>query len=229
MRMRKKRNLDQRLAACRTVNLGYIPDNFEHKNLPDGTFTAKKIIFEEIFGNKNPVRVEIGCGKGSFIQQLAEREPEVNFIAVEMAVNVLVTAMERTVELNRTPNLRYLMGKADYLAKIVDDNCIEAIYLNFSCPYPKTAYAKHRLTDKRFIDMYEKILIPGGKIYQKTDNIGLFDYSLEQFSKCGWCIENMTRDLHNSGISGNIVTEYEQKFLEQGLPICYLEAVSPKS
>ena len=125
------------------------------------------------------------------------------------------------------PNLKFLMGKAEYLEKFFPENSVERIYLNFSCPYPKETYKKHRLTHPVFLEIYKHILIPGGEIHQKTDNMKLFEFSIENLSQCGFKLKNISLDLHNSGFEGNIVTEYEKRFSEQGFPIYRLEAVNP--
>ena len=217
MRMRKKKHLDERLNACKSVCLGWLPDGIHEGG-------AEMLSPAAVFGNDMPLRLEIGCGKGKFANTIAARDTEANFIAVEQSPNVVVMAMEQTVEAQLT-NLRYLMGNAEYLLKVLPEQSVERIYLNFSCPYPKTRYAKHRLTSPLFLDIYRNLLVPGGIIIQKTDNEGFFDYSLEQYAGNGFTVRSFTRDLHNSGITGNIITEYEQRFLDQGLPIYYAEAV----
>ena len=221
MRMRKKKYLDERLEACKDVCLGWIPD-LVHTS---GEICTADIA--GIFGNSAPLHLEIGCGKGKFANTIAQQHPDINFIAVEQTPNVIVAAMEQTRELG-LPNLRYYMGKAEYLRNVLAPDSVEQIYLNFSCPFPKTKYAKHRLTHKRFLDIYREILINGGKIIQKTDNRDFFEFSLESFRENGFELAFVTEDLHNSTITGNIITEYEQRFLSQGLPIYYLEAVNKK-
>ncbi|MBQ9384229.1 MAG: tRNA (guanosine(46)-N7)-methyltransferase TrmB [Ruminiclostridium sp.] len=218
MRMRKKKHLDERLEACRGVDLGWIPDGVHFDGLAVPVDTAA------VFGNTAPLRLEIGCGKGKFANTIAEREKDVNFIAVEQTVNVIVSAMEQTRDLG-LPNLRYLCGKAEYLLKVIPPKSVERIYLNFSCPFPKNSYAKHRLTHARFLDIYKQLLTEDGYIIQKTDNAGFFEFSLNSYSDNGFRLRNISFDLHNSGITGNIITEYEQRFLSQGLPIYYTEAL----
>ena len=221
MRMRKKKHLDERLAACSSVNSGWLPDAVH----TDGNATMTSAA--EIFGNDKPLHLEIGCGKGKFANTIAGRNPDINFIAIEQTPNVIVSAMEQTIELG-LDNLRYFMGNAEYLPKVLPPDSIECIYLNFSCPFPKTKYAKHRLTSERFLPIYRELLKNGGVILQKTDNRDFFDYSLESLEKGGFELRYVTRDLHNSDVQGNIITEYEQRFLSQGLPIYYLEAVNKK-
>ena len=196
MRMRRKKYLDERLDACGNVNLGWLVDYAAEQR---GETQQRTLDVREIFGN---------------------------FIAVEMARNVIVSAMELAVKEN-LPNLKFLMGKAEYLEKFFPENSVERIYLNFSCPYPKETYKKHRLTHPVFLEIYKHILIPGGEIHQKTDNMKLFEFSIENLSQCGFKLKNVSLDLHNSGFEGNIVTEYEKRFSEQGFPIYRLEAVNP--
>lgn len=225
MRMRKKRNLESRIEACGAVNLGWLQDyasEMRGENVPE------IITSEKVFGNSNPIHLEIGCGKGQFAEEIAKRNPDINYIAVEQNVNVLVTAMERTRD-SGTPNLKYLMGMAEYLEKVFEPGSVQCIYLNFSCPFPKNAYAKHRLTHQRFLDIYRNILAPDGVIYQKTDNAPFFEFSLNSYCDNGFRMRNITFDLHNSKIEGNIITEYEAKFSSMGFPIYYVEAFPQKN
>ena len=225
MRMRKKRNLESRIEACGAVNLGWLQDyasEMRGENIPE------IITSEKVFGNSNPIHLEIGCGKGQFAEEIAKRNPDINYIAVEQNVNVLVTAMERTRD-SGTPNLKYLMGMAEYLEKVFKPGSVQCIYLNFSCPFPKNAYAKHRLTHQRFLDIYRNILAPDGVIYQKTDNAPFFEFSLNSYCDNGFRMRNITFDLHNSKIEGNIITEYEAKFSSMGFPIYYVEAFLQKN
>lgn len=220
MRMRKKRHLDERMEQCGEVCLGWLPDYIAEERNRE---FAEKFDPVKVFGNNNPVHLEIGCGKGKFIQQLAEENPDINFIALEQTANVLITAMERTMN-SGIKNLKYYAGKAEYLEKIFPQQSVERIYLNFSCPYPKESYAKHRLTHPLFLSIYRNLITPEGYIKQKTDNRRLFEFSIENFSQNGWKLRNVSLDLHNSKITGNIITEYEQRFLDMGMPIFYLEA-----
>ncbi len=220
MRMRKKRHLDERMERCGGVCLGWLPDYIAEERDMEYAKPFDKV---KVFGNDNPVQLEIGCGKGKFIQQTAEENPDINFIALEQTANVLITAMERTMK-SGISNLKYYAGKAEYLEKVFPPHSVERIYLNFSCPYPKESYAKHRLTHPIFLKIYRNIIAPNGYIRQKTDNQRLFEFSIENFSECGWILRNVSLDLHNSGITGNIITEYEQRFSEMGMPIYYLEA-----
>ena len=224
MRMRKKRHLDERIERCSVVSLGWLPDYSADLR---GDPPIEKFNVQKVFGNTNPVHLEVGCGKGRFIQQLAEQNPDINYLALEQTPTVLVTAMERTRD-SGIKNLRYYAGKAEYLEKALDPASVELIYLNFSCPYPKESYAKHRLTHPLFLKIYASVLSPDGYIKQKTDNQRLFEFSIENFSNSGWSLRNVSLDLHNSKITGNIITEYEERFTKTGLPIYYLEAFPKK-
>jgi len=221
MRMRKKKHLDERLAACSAVNLGWLQDYASEQR---GVNPPEIITSEKVFGNSNPIHLEIGCGKGQFAEEIARRNPDINFVAIEQNVNVLVTAMERTCA-GGLKNLKYIMGMAEYLEKVFEPQSVERIYLNFSCPFPKNTYAKHRLTHERFLSIYRSILAPDGYIIQKTDNAPFFEFSLNSYSDNGFRLHNITFDLHNSKIEGNIITEYEEKFSSQGFPIFYTEAI----
>lgn len=224
MRMRRKKNLDARLEACRSVML-YMQCRNEHANDPlSEEFFASS---QKTFGNGNPLYLEIGCGKGGFALEFAKTHPEINLIAVEKTPNVLVTAMEEEMRLN-LPNLRFCLGQAEYLDHMFRESTVDRLFLNFSCPFPKKQYANHRLTHPRFLEIYKSVLKDGAEIHQKTDNMHFFEFSIEQFSTCGFPLKNISLDLHNSGFDGNIVTEYEKRFSEMGQPIYRLEAVNRK-
>jgi tRNA (guanine-N7-)-methyltransferase len=215
--MRKKKNLSWRIEACKELLL------YRLYNTGEPPITGL-LDFCEVFGNSDPVRLEIGCGKGSFITQIAKLHPKVNFIAAEKIENVAVTAMERVLR-EKHANIRFITGMAEYLGLILPSHSIEKIYLNFSCPFPKERHAKHRLTHENYLNLYKKLLCKNGQIHFKTDNSGFFEFSLESFSDNGFLVQKVTNDLHNSGITGNIITEYENIFMRRGLKINYLEAV----
>ena len=219
MRMRLKKHLDERMDKVSSLVLFIENECFLKKS-----FEEKKNIFDFslIFGNDNPVCIEIGCGKGKFVNEIACRYPDINFIAVERLTNVIVTAVEKTESLG-LKNVRYLNVSAENLPCFIPEKSIKRIYLNFSCPYPKNTYANRRLTNKRFLGVYESLLMSGGDIYQKTDNKNFFAYSLEQYSLAGYKLKNVTLDLTQSE-EENVVTEYEQKFIEKNMPIYKLEA-----
>lgn len=219
MRMRKKKNLEARLEEVKEYIL--------HTECEDKDFekdVEKRLFdYEAVFGNSNPVRLEIGCGKGQFICEMAKRNPDVNFIAVEKIKNVIVAACEKAKEEGLT-NVKFIAGCAEYLPRFIPENSVELIYLNFSCPFPKAKYARHRLTHRFFLEIYRKLLTEKGEIHQKTDNMHFFEFSLEEYSAAKYTIKNLSLDLHNSGFEGNIVTEYEKRFSDLGQPIYRVEA-----
>lgn len=220
MRLRKTKNLEKRRENCSELRLQYALPTFKLNEIND---YRQYFDFEEIFGNSNPLVLEIGCGKGQFACTYAEQNPEKNVLAVECEAGVLVKACEKAQNMKLT-NIRFLEMKAEYLPIFMKPQSISEIYLNFSTPFPKKTYEKHRLTHKSFLEIYKAILQPNGFIAQKTDNRRLFEFSLESFSQNGFSLSNVSLDLHNSDFDGNIVTEYEQKFTDQGLPIYRLEA-----
>lgn len=219
MRMRRKKHLEERLEACGNMIIYMDRENRNYSYKDNDSM----LDITAVFGNDRPVVLEIGCGKGQFIRELAKREPQYNYLAVEKASNVVVDAAEQTLA-EGLDNIRFLRGGAEYLDCYIPEGTAERIYLNFSCPFPKKSYAKHRLTHRNFLEIYERLLKKGGEIHQKTDNMQLFEFSLAELSQSGWGLKNISLDLHNSDFEGNIVTEYERRFTEQGMPIYRLEA-----
>ena len=219
MRMRRKKHLDERLdqVSNQIINLWVDKVQFDADEAP------KYLDFSALFGNDNPVEMEIGCGKGGFICELAARHPDVNFLAVELYANVLVSACE-TAQKRGLTNIRFLSGNAEYLARFIPPHSIRRLYLNFSTPFPKKRQATHRLTHPHFLEMYKELLVPGATLIQKTDGRVFFQYSLESLSQCGYTLKHISLDLHTDGIEDNIVTEYESRFVAQGLPIYRVEA-----
>ncbi len=177
------------------------------------------------FENGNPLHLEIGMGKGQFLHTLAERNPDINYIGIEMYSSVLYRAIERR-EKTSLSNLFFLRFDAKYLDTVFDTGEVDRIYLNFSDPWPKERHAKRRLTSPGFLAIYDKILAAGGNIQFKTDNRALFDYSVESIEASGlWQVDELTFDLHNSEFAdGNVMTEYEKRFVAEGKPICRLTA-----
>jgi len=172
------------------------------------------------FGNKNPLHIEIGMGKGQFIMALAAANPQINYLGIEKYSSVLIRALAKQEELN-LPNLRFLRLDAETINDVFAPGEVERIHLNFSDPWPKDRHAHRRLTSDRFLARYEQFLAPDGCIMFKTDNRGLFDYSLETAQACGWKLSEVTYDLHNSPYEeGNFHTEYEDRFSAMGNPIC---------
>lgn len=221
--MRRKKNLEERLKACGEyiLDLGYVHGGYDENG---NALIEKNILdYREIFGNSNPVHLEIGCGKGQFAAELAGREPQMNLLAVEVNRNVVVQAAEKAKSAG-LKNLRFMVIGAEKLEYFLLQDSIETIYLNHSCPFPKKRQAKHRLTHESFLEMYKRLLKDGGEIKQKTDNMHFFEFSLCEFSKCGYLLQEVSLDLHSSGTEGNIVTEYEKRFSDLGQPIYYLLA-----
>lgn len=220
MRMRRKKNIESRLLACRDLLKVYQPEDLTFSVKPDG---SEKLNFSEWFGNENPVEIELGCGKGAFICEMAKRNPNINFLAVERSENVLVLAAE-TAQKMRLTNVRFLATYVEYLPHLFPEHFTDQIYLNFSCPFPKKRYAVHRLTHPRFLALYRGWLKPDGQIRQKTDDPDFFAFSLESLSQCGFVLHRVVMDLHHSDIQDNIPTEYETRFAAIGKPILYLQA-----
>ena len=220
MRMRRKKNLEERLEKCGGYLIDCEMDDLDYRNEKNENHIVD---FKSIFENDNPTVLEIGCGKGTFASTLAKQNPNINVIAVEKVANVIVAACEMAAQ-QGLQNIRFMRGDAEYLPSYIKEKSIETIYLNFSCPYPKARYAKHRLTHPRFLEIYKTLLADGGAIFQKTDNMHFFEFSIESFSQSGFKLSNISLDLHNSDFEGNIVTEYESKFSQQGFPIYRLEA-----
>lgn len=209
MRVHKKKHGAERLEACANIVI---------KDLKSEGKTS-----QELFGNRNPIRIEIGCGKGDFIVGTAAKEPDVNFLAVEKVSDVLVIAAEK-VKNSGLSNVRVCCVDAKELEEIFPEGSIDRIYLNFSDPWPKSRHEKRRLTYRTFLAIYKKILKKDGAIHFKTDNRGLFDFSLEEFKNFGMKMEKLTFDLHNSEyMDGNVMTEYEKRFSSMGVPINRVE------
>ncbi len=184
--------------------------------------------WEEVFGNKNPIYIEVGMGKGRFIMELARLHPENNYIGIERYSSVLLRALQKMEEME-LPNIRFMCVDAKELGEMFEKGEVSQIYLNFSDPWPKDRHAKRRLTSPEFMKVYQQILAEDGRVEFKTDNKGLFEYSLEAIPEAGWKITEKTFDLHNSPMAeGNVMTEYEMKFSSEGQPICKLVAVYPK-
>ena len=219
MRMRRKKNLDTRMDNCadRVINM----------QVEDRRFGAAgeehMLNLATLFGNDHPVELEIGCGKGGFICEIAARHPETNFIAVEKYGNVLVTAVEAVQNAGLT-NVWFLWGDAEYLSRYLPPHSISRLYLNFSTPFPKKSYATHRLTHRHFLALYRELLAAGASIVQKTDDRRFFQFSLEEYSQSGYTLQSVSLDLHADDFPDNIVTEYERRFTEMGMPIYRAEA-----
>lgn len=212
MRMRKKKNGARRLDAVRHLLC----------ERPDTPIMDSRTHF----GNDKPLSLEIGCGKGGFACGMARQHPEYNFYALERVHDVMVLAAERAERESaerREDNLRFLLAGASDLSSYFADGSLSRIYLNFSDPWPKKGHAKRRLTHRDFLRTYLRLLKMGGELRFKTDNVGLFDFTLEELSALGLTPYFVTRDLHAAPeCEGNVMTEYEKNFSEKGFPICSL-------
>ena len=210
MRMRKKKHGAERIEACAELLIRDIT------TLKDG--------FDGLFDEDRPVFLEIGCGKGNFAVGMAKKYPDQNFIAMERVSDVCCIALEKAMaakDERESDNLRFLIGDAKLLSENVLPHSLDGIYLNFSDPWPKAGHAKRRLTHRSFLAIYKNLLKEDGILRFKTDNVGLFDFSLEEFEAFGAKILWQTRDLHASEKNAdNVMTEYEKNFSEKGFSIC---------
>ena len=227
MRMRKKRNFEARMEACGDLLLAKGANGI--LNMKEAAENYRALVdYTTVFGEDRkdmPVALEIGCGKGGFVIALAKRQPNVNFIALEKMSNVILTPLEE-VKKQGVENVRFLNIRAECIPCYIPENSLDVIYLNFSTPLPKLGYANQRLTHRNFLEIYKKLLKKGGRIIQKTDDRDFFDFSLEEYQAVGLKLENVSYNLHENGNpEWNIVTEYESKWVERGLPIHRVEAV----
>lgn len=174
------------------------------------------------YDNTQPLRVEIGMGKGQFITTLAEQNPQINYLGIEKYSSALIKGVWKREQMEDCHNLFFLRFDAEYIPQVFGEGEIDRIYLNFSDPWPKDRHAKRRLTSTHFLAMYEKLLAPEGVVEFKTDNRTLFEFSLEQLEERGWELMVCTFDLHADAVlcEGNVMTEYEEKFSSAGVPIC---------
>lgn len=169
----------------------------------------------DVFEETQPLHIEIGTGKGRFITGMAKANPDINYIGIELVESIIVCALDKLIE-EELPNLKLLNVNAAELEKYFAKGDVDRVYLNFSDPWPKTRHEKRRLTYDSFLRVYENILVDEGEIHFKTDNQGLFEYSLTSFSKYGLLLTYVSLDLHQSDYAGNIMTEYEEKFSNKG-------------
>ena len=182
--------------------------------------------WRDIFGNDQPIHIEIGMGKGKFIMALAKQNPQINYVGIEKYSSVLLRALQK-MEAEPLENIRFIRMDAENICEMFDHEEVAQIYLNFSDPWPKARHARRRLTSSGFLERYARVLVPGGELEFKTDNRALFDFSLDQVEgAAGWTLKMYTRDLHHDEVmnAGNIMTEYEEKFSAMGNPIFKLTA-----
>ena len=204
--------MEERLAACGDM---LTVADLTDKNMKNAAGGRELLDFNAVFKNDNPVRLEIGCGKGKFVCEAAARYPDVNFIAVEKISNVLIEAVERAKAENLT-NVHFINSAAEVLPRYIPEGSIEQIYLNFSNPLPKLGYVKQRLTHPKFLREYAAFLKTGGLIVQKTDDRDFYLFSLESYLSCGYEILEKCENLHALSDPENIVTEHEKRFSDMG-------------
>ena len=208
--MRKKKHGAERIAACSEL-------------LIEDVSTLKSGV-DAVFPKARPIHMEIGCGKGNFASGMAAKHPECNFIAVERVADVCCIALEKAkARADERPgdNLRFIISDAKILGENLPKGSLDCIYLNFSDPWPKAGHAKRRLTHRGFLEIYKYLLKDDGTLKLKTDNTGLFDFTLEEFEAFGMEILWQTRDLHSTEKNAdNVMTEYEKNFSDKGMPIC---------
>lgn len=215
MRMRKKKWAEPELNACDF----FIKNPCDYKNN-----------WQDFFKNGNPLELEVGCGKGNFVSNKALINPDINFLAVDLISNMLAVARRNIVKLfsdngKECKNIALTSYNVDRISEIVGSgDGIGRIYINFCNPWPRLKHNKRRLTHPTKLNQYKEILSAEGEIHFKTDSDLLFDESLEYFKDCGFEITYITRDLHNSDVQGNIVTEHEKMFSDEGVPIKFLIA-----
>ncbi len=204
MRMRKRAHLSERIDGC-------------------GDYIIETA--DELYGfsGDKSLCIEIGCGKGRFITETARLNPDSAHLAVEQCENVAILAAESAKKAG-IENLRFSMKNVALLDDIIKEGSVKRIYLNFSDPWPKKKRAKRRLTHPDFLKLYKKWLTPDGEIFFKTDNAPLFEFSLNSFAGEDFRLSNITFDLHSSDFEGNVMTEYEERFVNDGKPIYRLEA-----
>ena len=176
--------------------------------------------WKEIFGNNNPIRVEIGMGKGRFIMDLARMNPDINYVGIEKYSSVLLRGIQK-MEADPMPNLFFIRMDAEEITEVFGCEEIDRIYLNFSDPWPKDRHAKRRLPSREFLHRYDEILRKDGVIEFKTDNHDLFLFALKELEPAGWHLDRVTEDLHHDEemMQNNVMTEYEERFSSMGNPI----------
>lgn len=209
MRVRKRKGAEEYIAS----HPQYVMSNPEDA----------KGKWHQVFGNDNPIHIEVGSGKGAFITGMAVQHPDINYIGIDIQLSVLSYALDEVLEA-AVPNVKLLRVDGSSLTNYFADGEVDLMYLNFSDPWPKTKHEKRRLTYKTFLDTYKQILKDKGEIHFKTDNRGLFEYSLASFSQYGMVLNQVWLDLHASDYEGNVMTEYEAKFSSKGQVIYRVEA-----
>ncbi len=219
MRIRRKKHLKERLSL---VSDYIIVADRDIANVKEAVKDKRLYDYKEMFGNENPVELEIGCGKGGFVIEKAKRNPNVNYLAVELLENIIVMAAEHAKGLG-LKNVKFINCGADYLPRYIPEKSIDNIYLNFSPPYPQKVHERRRFTCDRLIETYKGYLKHGGCVYQKTDDKPFFDFSFEKFTANGFETEDVSIKI-DKGEMDNVQTEYESKFRALGMNIYALIA-----
>ncbi|MBE6793322.1 MAG: tRNA (guanosine(46)-N7)-methyltransferase TrmB [Ruminococcaceae bacterium] len=218
MRIRKKKWAQPELDACNF----YVNNPAELKGK-----------WADFFAVKRPLELEVGCGKGTFVAEKALRNPDINFIAMDIKSDMLGVGrrniVKRFEEAGKTvDNIALVAHNVDRIFEVIsEDDKIDRIYINFCNPWPRGKHNKRRLTHNTKLELYKSFLKKGGEIHFKTDNDELFDDSLVYFEESGYELKKVVRDLHHSDVEGNIVTEHEKMFSDEGILIKYLVAVLP--
>lgn len=222
MRMRRKKHLAERLDKVKEY---FLVIERDITNVNEALKDKRYIDYRRVFGNDAPVEMDIGCGKGGFIVELAKRNPNKNYIAVEMMENIVLLAAENAAK-EQVKNLKFVNTGAEYLPRYIMPETLSAIYLNFSPPYPRKSYSNRRLTNRRYLEVYDCMLKCGGAIFQKTDDKDFFDYSFGNFVDFGYSV----KELYSENIGEeykSVITEYEKKFRSAGMPVYGLVAYKP--
>lgn len=196
----------------------------EHPEIVEPNPESYRTRWNELFENDNPLHIEVGTGKGQFVTGMALANPEINYIGIELFDSVMAKACEKVLDAGSPRNLRLLRVNGADLEKYFAKNDVDCLYLNFSDPWPKARHAKRRLTHETFLSLYENVLVDNGEIHFKTDNRGLFEYSLISMTDYGMKLKLVSLDLHADEPVGNVMTEYEEKFSSKGQPIYRVEA-----
>jgi tRNA (guanine-N7-)-methyltransferase len=204
------------------MRLRYVPGQYQYLKECDKVITEPEkrgYKLNDAVYNNSPIYVELGCGKGRFLRQTALKNPDITYFGFEKSVKVAYRCAKAVIE-NDPPNYFIVYSNGDILRDVFHPESIERIYLNFSDPWPKPSHYKRRLTHKKFLDVYRSVLTANGEIHMKTDNNDLFEYSVEQLKEGNWEFLMLTRDLHGSLYApNNIMTEYEERFVNEGKKI----------
>lgn len=194
----------------------------ENAHIVDVNSTYSKKI-KDFFEKDQPIHIEVGTGMGTFVTTLAKRNPDINYVGIEIDKNVMIRVTEKVQEAELT-NIKLLLLDANTLTDYFNPGEVDKVYLNFSDPWPKTRHAKRRLTHSNFLTSYKEILKEDSLVEFKTDNRGLFEFSLMSMNAFGMTFENLNLDVHDEEHEENIRTEYEEKFSQRGHKIYWIQA-----